>query len=88
MSIRNVSFAPIAAETHGGAGNGNTYRFRIDREIECGPRGSNVWVASPVLAACERDVASDFEGAGQPVPPELAGPYDGYGRPARAKVQA
>lgn len=82
MSIRNVSFAAIAPETHGGAGNGNTYRFRVDREIECGRPGSGVWVSCPVLAACERDVARDFERAGQPVPPELAGPYDGYGRPA------
>lgn len=82
MTIRNVSYTPIVAETHGGAGFGNTYRFRVCREVECGPLGSGIWVAQTVLSSCERDVAKDFERASQPIPAELQGPYDCYGHTA------
>jgi hypothetical protein len=82
MTIRNVSYTPIATETHGGAGYGNTYRFRVSREVECGLLGSGIWVAQHVLSSCERDVAQNFASAGQPIPAELQGPYDCYGHAA------
>ena len=63
-----ITYKRIEPITFGGAGNGNTYRFEVTE-------GELVTIAS-----CERDVASSFRWAGLPIPAELQGPYDGYGR--------
>ena len=63
-----MSYEEISPLTFGGAGNGNTYRFKV--------RHDN---GSLTLCACERDVASSFRYAGHPVPSELVGDYDCYG---------
>ena len=63
-----ITYKRIEKITFGGAGNGNSYHFEVTK-------GDLV-----TLASSERDVASSFEWAGLPVPNELQGPYDGYGR--------
>jgi hypothetical protein len=68
-----VTYEKIAPMTIGGAGAGNTYRFKVSYFTSDG---------NPIttLSANERDAAWTFERCGQPVPEELAGPYDGFGR--------
>ncbi|UPT53344.1 hypothetical protein [Synechococcus phage Ssp-JY38] len=68
--MTNVSHTRIAAQTHTGAGNGNTYRFEVATAY-----------GYTVLSACERDVAEHYTRNGQTVPADVAGPYDGYGHP-------
>ena len=63
-----ITYKRIEKIAFGGAGNGNTYHFEVSK-------GGLV-----TLASSERDVASSFKWAGLPVPNELQGPYDGYGR--------
>lgn len=68
-----ITYTKIAPQTIGGAGKGNTYHYKVSYFTSDG---------TPIttLATCERDVAYDFRIAGLPVPAELEGPYDGYGR--------
>ena len=66
--MTTITHKRIEPTTIGGAGYGNTYRFEVTR-------GELV-----TLAACERDVAYSYTLAGVDVPPDVAGPYDGYGR--------
>ena len=63
-----ITYKRIEKITFGGAGNGNAYHFEVTKD------------GFVTLASSERDVASSFEWAGLPVPQELEGPYDGYGR--------
>lgn len=66
--MTTITFEAIDAFTWGGAGAGNTYKYKINHsEHGC------------LLSTCERDVAYYFKVAGLPVPDELSGPYDGYG---------
>ena len=64
-----VIYERISPVTHGGAGNGNTYHFKVTV-------GRLVTVST-----CERDVAYNFTCRGLPVPEELQGPYDTFGHP-------
>lgn len=80
MTIRNVSHEAIDTMSIGGAGAGNSYNFKIHYEVEVGAKGSDVWTSLTVLAHGERDVAKYYEWAGQEVPADVVGPYDGYGR--------
>ena len=63
-----ITYKKIEKVTIGGAGYGNSYNYQVTR-------GTLV-----TLAHGERDVAFDFIYAGLPVPEELQGPYDCYGR--------
>lgn len=63
-----VSYKPIQPLTISGGGYGNTYRFEVTVD------------GQTMLSTCERDVAEHFTRHGHPVPSDLAGPYDGYGR--------
>jgi hypothetical protein len=68
-----VTYEKIAPTTIGGAGAGNTYKFRVTYLTSTGEPVT-------VLSTCERDVAWTLERCGQPVPEEMAGPYDMFGR--------
>jgi hypothetical protein len=63
-----ITYKKIDRLTIGGAGFGNSYNFEVTRG------------ALVTLAHGERDVAFNFKLAGLPVPAELEGPYDSYGR--------
>jgi len=70
MTILVEKIEPI---TIGGAGYGNTYRFKVTRGT------------LTTLSSCERDVAYGYQLANMPVPEEFQGPYDGYGRKIEAQ---
>lgn len=71
-----TTFAPtyerIANTTIGGAGAGNSYNFEVTFD--------NHGHIITVMCHGERDAAAYFERAGVPVPAELQGPYNGFGR--------
>lgn len=67
-----VTHEAIAPVTHGGAGAGNTYRFRVTTRTAEGDESKS-------LSTCARDVADTYTRRGLPVPKSLAGPYDGFG---------
>ena len=69
--MTDISYERISPVKIGGGGYGNIYNFKVT----CGDLTT--------YAACERDVAFNYEMAKLPVPDELKGPYDGYGNPVR-----
>lgn len=82
-NVRTVSHRRIDTVAIGGAGNGNSYNYEVTRELDNGDEAGGLFPIT-TLAHGERDVASAYEYAGLPIPAELAGPYDCYGRNGRA----
>jgi len=72
-----VTVEKIAPFSIGGAGAGNSYRYRVTYPTSSGSRVS-------VVAGNERDVAYSFRQFGLAVPAEFEGPYDGFGRKQEA----
>jgi|DEB0MinimDraft_6_1074348.scaffolds.fasta_scaffold196252_2 hypothetical protein len=65
--METITYKAIKPQTFGGSYNGATYRYEIKE-------GELI-----TLATNARDVAAAYRWAGQPIPAELQGPYDGLG---------